>query len=203
MLPAAEELEQQREQLLKSVEQAWGASLEEPVEPIISQIKMESGTAFELLQQMEQALGKKESSPIVVAVPAQILSRRQIESLELKNIHLGAAMEILSKITGFQTTKRGGNWWVEQREVGVDEFAMRTYLFSPEDMKAIGLEHDGKTKSANVSRGGKKWPIGEGAMATYVPSSGMLVVRAPEEEIAKLDAIALLRKTEYEVTLRK
>ena len=203
MLPAAEELEQQRKQLQESVNQAWEAAVEEPVEPVIPHIKLESGTAFDFIQQMEEAFRKKESSPIVVAVPAQILNSRRIESCELKNIPLGAAMEIFSKITGLRTSRREGVWWVERAETLDGEFVMRTYHFSPEMMKAIGLEYDGKAKQGAVRRGKEGWPAAKGAAATYIPASGILVVRATGKEIAELDAVALLYKAGYEVTLRK
>jgi hypothetical protein len=203
MLPAAEELEQQREQLLKSVEQAWEASLAKPVEPVIAQIKVESGTAFELLQQMEEALGKKESSPIVVAVPVKTLSRLQIDSVEMKDIPLGEAMEILSKITKLRTSNRNGVWWVEQPEELDGDFDTRVYNLSPAVMKAIGLEFAGEAKPGSVSRGGKGWPVEASAMATYVPTGEKLVVRATRKEIAELDAIVLLQRAGYDVTLRK
>jgi hypothetical protein len=201
-LPAADELEQQREQMLESVKQAWEAV--EAVEPVIPLIKLESGgTAFEFIRQMEEALGKKESSPIVVAVPAKILSSLRIENFEQRNIPLSAAMENLSKVTGLRTTRRDGVWWVEGAKTLDGEFITRTYRLGPEIMKAIGLEHDGNAKSANVSRRGKSWPVEKGSAATYVPSSKILVVRALKKEIDELDAIVVLQQAGYDVTLRK
>lgn len=191
--------EQMRKQLLKEVDRAWEAKVDEPVIP---RIQLVEGTAFEFIQLLEDAIGEKETSPIVVAVPAAKLSDMRVQ-VDLKDVPLSVAMATLSEITKLRTSMRDGVWWVEHVEVLDGDFLTRSYRLTPEELKGIGLEFAAAAKpneGHKVSRiGGAVWPgEGQGSMVSYSPTSETMIIRLPKKEVAELDAIFLLRKAGYE-----
>jgi hypothetical protein len=192
-----EPYELMRKQLLEEVDRAWEEKVEEPVIP---RIKLVEGTAFEFIQLLEAAIGEKETSPIVVAVPAAKLSNMRVR-VDLKDVPLSAAMATFSEITRLDTSMREGIWWVEEKSYD-DDLLTRVYRLDPEELKGIGLETAAAAKpkkGSKVSRiGGAAWPVGEGRAASYFPESGTLLVRLTKKEVAELDAIFLLRKAGYE-----
>jgi hypothetical protein len=194
-----EPYELMRKQLLEEVDRAWEEKVEEPVIP---RIKLVEGTAFEFIQQLEDAIGEKETSPIVVAVPAAKLSDMRVQ-VDLKDVPLNVAMATLSEITKLRTSMRDGVWWVEHVEVLDGDLLTRSYRLTPEELKGIGLEFAAAAKpneGHNVSRiGGAVWPgEGQGSMGSYSPTSETMIVRLPKKEVAELDALLLLRKAGYQ-----
>lgn len=187
----------ERKQMLEAVVQAGVWEIEEPVIP---RIKLVDGTAFEFIELMEDAIGEKETSPIVVAVPAAKLSNLRVQ-VDLKDVPLSAAMATFSEVTRLDTSMREGIWWVEEKSYD-DDLLTRVYRLGPEELKGIGLEIAAAAKpnkGSKVSRtGGAAWPVGEGRAASYFSGSANLVVQLTRKEIAELDAIFLLRKAGYE-----
>jgi hypothetical protein len=120
-----EPYELMRKQLLEEVDRAWEEKVEEPVIP---RIKLVEGTAFEFIQQLEEEIGEKETSPIVVAVPAAELSNMRVQ-VDMKDVPLSEAMATLSEITRLRTSMRGGVWWVEHVEVLDGDLGRRAHHF--------------------------------------------------------------------------